>query len=109
MNFSLHKSQISFDANGNIRKGYNIIAWNWRGQSWAFDVVGAFTVNPDQLHIDQSKILWHTKDHQVQFCIQILFIVKPTTSPALLLEYFPRAEEMLRQMGGGGYRWLPTF
>ncbi|XP_052547911.1 taste receptor type 1 member 1 isoform X1 [Tympanuchus pallidicinctus] len=64
VNFSLHKSQISFDANGNIRKGYNIIAWNWRGQSWAFDVVGAFTVNPDQLHIDQSKILWHTKDHQ---------------------------------------------
>ncbi|POI22369.1 hypothetical protein CIB84_013884 [Bambusicola thoracicus] len=64
VNFSLHKSQISFDANGNIRKGYNIIAWKWRGQSWAFDVVGAFTVNPDQLHIDQSKILWHTKDHQ---------------------------------------------
>uniref|UniRef100_A0A669QSR8 Taste 1 receptor member 1 n=1 Tax=Phasianus colchicus TaxID=9054 RepID=A0A669QSR8_PHACC len=64
VNFSLHKSQISFDANGNIRKGYNIIAWNWGGQSWAFDVVGAFTVNPDQLHIDQSKILWHTKDHQ---------------------------------------------
>ncbi|XP_010721028.1 taste receptor type 1 member 1, partial [Meleagris gallopavo] len=64
VNFSLHKSQISFDANGNIRKGYNIIAWNWGGRSWAFDVVGAFTVNPDQLHIDQSKILWHTKDHQ---------------------------------------------
>ncbi|XP_021230323.1 taste receptor type 1 member 1, partial [Numida meleagris] len=64
VNFSLHRSQISFDANGNIRKGYNIIAWNWRGQSWAFDVVGAFTVNPDQLRIDQSKIPWHTKDHQ---------------------------------------------
>uniref|UniRef100_A0A8C9L7G7 Taste 1 receptor member 1 n=1 Tax=Pavo cristatus TaxID=9049 RepID=A0A8C9L7G7_PAVCR len=64
VNFSLHKSQISFDANGNIRKGYNIIAWNWTGRSWAFDVVGAFTVNPDQLHVDQSKILWHTKDHQ---------------------------------------------
>ncbi|OXB59674.1 hypothetical protein ASZ78_005002 [Callipepla squamata] len=73
VNFSLHKRQISFDANGNIRKGYDIVAWNWSGQSWAFDVVGAFTVNPDRLHIDQSKILWHTKDHQqapVSVCSQ---------------------------------------
>ncbi|NXJ11783.1 TS1R1 protein, partial [Odontophorus gujanensis] len=73
VNFSLHKRQISFDANGNIRKGYDIVAWNWRGQSWAFDVVGAFTVNPDRLHIDQSKILWHTKDQQqapVSVCSQ---------------------------------------
>ncbi|XP_072210673.1 taste receptor type 1 member 1 [Excalfactoria chinensis] len=69
VNFSLHNSQISFDANGNIRKGYNIIAWNWRGRSWAFDVVGAFTVNPDKLHIDQSKILWHTKDQQVPISV----------------------------------------
>ncbi|NXK45155.1 TS1R1 protein, partial [Chauna torquata] len=64
VNFSLHNSQISFDANGNIRKGYDIVMWNWRGLRWAFDVVGAFTLNPDRLHIDQGKILWHTKDQQ---------------------------------------------
>lgn len=40
VNFSLHNSQICFDANGNIHKGYDIIMWNWRGLSWAFDVVG---------------------------------------------------------------------
>ncbi|NXI65165.1 TS1R1 protein, partial [Anseranas semipalmata] len=69
VNFSLHNSQISFDANGNIRKGYDIIMWNWTGPSWAFDVVGAFTVNPDRLHIDQGKILWHTEDHQAPISV----------------------------------------
>ncbi|XP_075028239.1 taste receptor type 1 member 1-like isoform X2 [Calonectris borealis] len=64
VNFTLHKSHISFDANGDIRKGYAIVMWNWSGPSWAFDVIGTFSVNPDRLNIDQGKILWHTKDHQ---------------------------------------------
>ncbi|NXX11783.1 TS1R1 protein, partial [Podargus strigoides] len=64
VNFTLYKSHISFDANGDICKGYNIIMWNWSGPSWAFDVIGTFSVNPDRLSIDQSKILWHTKDCQ---------------------------------------------
>ncbi|NXN43638.1 TS1R1 protein, partial [Rhinoptilus africanus] len=64
VNFTLYKSHISFDANGDIRKGYNVIMWNWSGPSWSFNVVGAFSVNPDSLSIDQDKILWHTKDHQ---------------------------------------------
>uniref|UniRef100_A0A8B9BD59 Taste 1 receptor member 1 n=1 Tax=Anser brachyrhynchus TaxID=132585 RepID=A0A8B9BD59_9AVES len=72
VNFSLHNSQICFDANGNINKGYDIIMWNWRGLSWAFDVVGTFTVNPDRLLLNRSKILWHTKDHQapISMCSQ---------------------------------------
>uniref|UniRef100_A0A8B9T1I5 Taste 1 receptor member 1 n=1 Tax=Anas platyrhynchos TaxID=8839 RepID=A0A8B9T1I5_ANAPL len=72
VNFSLHNSQICFDANGNIYKGYNIIMWNWRGLSWAFDVVGTFTVNPNRLLLNRSKILWHTKDHQapISMCSQ---------------------------------------
>lgn len=74
VNFTLYKSHISFDANGDIRKGYNIIMWNWSGPSWSFNVVGTFSVNPDSLSIDQGKILWHTKDRQVPFCIHILFI-----------------------------------
>ncbi|KFQ93728.1 Taste receptor type 1 member 1, partial [Nipponia nippon] len=64
VNFTLYKSHISFDANGDIRKGYAIIMWNWSGPSWAFDVIGTFSVNPDRLSVDQSKILWHTKDRQ---------------------------------------------
>ncbi|NXJ70169.1 TS1R1 protein, partial [Rostratula benghalensis] len=64
VNFTLDKSHISFDTNGDIRKGYNIIMWNWSGPSWAFNVVGTFSVNPDRLSIDKDKILWQTKDGQ---------------------------------------------
>ncbi|XP_062449719.1 taste receptor type 1 member 1 [Rhea pennata] len=64
VNFSLHENQISFDAYGDILKGYDIVTWNWRGPSWSFDVVGSFSVSPDRLSIDQDKILWHTKDNQ---------------------------------------------
>ncbi|NXD86768.1 TS1R1 protein, partial [Halcyon senegalensis] len=64
VNFTLYKSHISFDANGDIRKGYDIIMWNWSGPSWAFDVIGTFRVNPDRLSIDHVKTLWHTGDRQ---------------------------------------------
>ncbi|XP_075629231.1 taste receptor type 1 member 1 [Balearica regulorum gibbericeps] len=64
VNFSLYKSHISFDASGDIHKGYDIVMWNWSGLSWAFDVIGTFSVNPDRLSVDQGKILWHTKDRQ---------------------------------------------
>ncbi|NXS94027.1 TS1R1 protein, partial [Jacana jacana] len=64
VNFTLDKSPISFDTNGDIQKGYNIIMWNWSGPSWAFKAVGTFSVNPDRLSIDQGELLWHTEDGQ---------------------------------------------
>nr|UIS42913.1 taste receptor type 1 member 1 [Haplophaedia aureliae] len=64
VNFTLYKNPISFDAAGDIHKGYDIIMWNWSSKSYAFDVIGTFSVNPDRLSIDQDKILWHTEDNQ---------------------------------------------
>ncbi|NXW54324.1 TS1R1 protein, partial [Eurystomus gularis] len=64
VNFTLYKSRVSFDANGDIRKGYDIVMWNWSGPSWAFEVIGTFRMNPDRLSVDQDKIPWHTEDHQ---------------------------------------------
>ncbi|NXU76429.1 TS1R1 protein, partial [Oreotrochilus melanogaster] len=64
VNFTLYKDPISFDAGGDIHKGYDIIMWNWSSKSYAFDVIGTFSVNPDRLSIDQNKILWHTEDNQ---------------------------------------------
>ncbi|NWR49412.1 TS1R1 protein, partial [Regulus satrapa] len=64
VNFTLYKSRISFDANGDIHKGYDIVMWKWRGQNWASDVIGTFHVNPDRLSIDPGKVLWHTEDGQ---------------------------------------------
>ncbi|NWI53156.1 TS1R1 protein, partial [Calyptomena viridis] len=64
VNFTLYNSQVSFDASGDIRKGYNIIMWNWSGPSWASEVIGTFRVNPDRLSINPGKVLWHTKHGQ---------------------------------------------
>ncbi|XP_051642533.1 taste receptor type 1 member 1 [Manacus candei] len=64
VNFTLYKSRVSFDASGDICKGYDIVMWNWSGSSWASDVIGTFHVNPDRLSIDPGKVLWHTKDSQ---------------------------------------------
>ncbi|NXC59969.1 TS1R1 protein, partial [Aleadryas rufinucha] len=64
VNFTLYKSRISFDANGDIRKGYDIVMWKWNGPNWASDVIGTFHVNPDRLSIDPGKVLWHTEDGQ---------------------------------------------
>ncbi|XP_068014227.1 taste receptor type 1 member 1 [Melanerpes formicivorus] len=63
-NFSLHGSHVSFDGSGDIRKGYDVVMWNWSGPRWAFDVIGTFRASPDRLSMAQGTILWHTGDHQ---------------------------------------------
>ncbi|NWZ43893.1 TS1R1 protein, partial [Brachypodius atriceps] len=64
VNFTLYRNRISFDTNGDIQKGYDIIMWKWRGPNWAPDVIGSFRVNPDRLSINPDKVLWHTEDGQ---------------------------------------------
>ncbi|NXD04091.1 TS1R1 protein, partial [Certhia familiaris] len=64
VNFTLYKSRITFDANGDIHKGYDIIMWKQWGPNWVPDVIGTFRVNPDRLSINPGKILWHTEDGQ---------------------------------------------
>ncbi|NXO70217.1 TS1R1 protein, partial [Phainopepla nitens] len=64
VNFTLHKSQISFDTNGDIQKGYDIVMWKWNGPNWTSEMIGTFRVNPDRLSIDPGKVLWHTEDGQ---------------------------------------------
>ncbi|XP_039420070.1 LOW QUALITY PROTEIN: taste receptor type 1 member 1, partial [Corvus cornix cornix] len=69
VNFTLYKSQISFDTNGDIRKGYDIVMWKWNGPNWASDVIGTFRVNPDRLSINPGKVLWHTEDGQAPISV----------------------------------------
>ncbi|NXN87978.1 TS1R1 protein, partial [Bombycilla garrulus] len=64
VNFTLYESQISFDANGDIQKGYDIVMWKWNGPNWTSEMIGTFRVNPDRLNIDPDKVLWHTEDGQ---------------------------------------------
>lgn len=76
VNFTLYRSRISFDTNGDIQKGYDIIMWKWRGPNWTADVIGTFRVNPDRLSINPDKVVWHTEDGQVLFCTQVLFFAR---------------------------------
>lgn len=55
VNFTLYKSRISFDTNGDICKGYDIVMWKWSGPNWTSDVIGTFRVNPDRLSLTQAK------------------------------------------------------
>lgn len=78
--------------------------WNWSGPSWASGVIGSFHVNPYRLSIDNDKILWHTEDGQVLFCIQILYIAScqasyvPTTTGS---GAFPHSRTKMRADRGG--------
>ncbi|CAM5105776.1 unnamed protein product [Natator depressus] len=65
VNFTLQKSKVLFDANGDPLTGYDLVMWKWTGPTWSFDVIGSFLQKPDRLNINRDGILWHTKDNQV--------------------------------------------
>uniref|UniRef100_A0ABM5EKZ6 Taste receptor type 1 member 1 n=1 Tax=Pogona vitticeps TaxID=103695 RepID=A0ABM5EKZ6_9SAUR len=63
-NFSLFHRQVRFDTNGDILDGYELVLWNWAGQTWNYSVIGSYD-NSGGLSIDKEKLLWHTEDNQV--------------------------------------------
>nr|XP_020655657.1 taste receptor type 1 member 1-like [Pogona vitticeps] len=63
-NFSLFHRQVRFDTNGDILDGYELVLWNWAGQTWNYSVIGSYD-NSGGLSIDKEKLLWHTKDNQL--------------------------------------------
>lgn len=65
VNFTLQKSKVLFDANGDPLTGYDLVMWKWTGPTWSFDVIGSFLQKPDRLNINRDGFVWHTKDNQV--------------------------------------------
>ncbi|KAG3282024.1 taste 1 receptor member 1, transcript variant X2 [Ictidomys tridecemlineatus] len=65
VNFLLHEDTVTFDDNGDLLSGYNIIAWDWIGPNWTFRVIGSFTWSPVRLDINKTNIQWHGKNNQV--------------------------------------------
>lgn len=65
MNFLLHKHTVAFDDIGDPLDDYDIIAWDWNGPEWTFEVIGSATLSPVQLDINKTKIRWHGKNNQV--------------------------------------------
>ncbi|XP_072833827.2 taste receptor type 1 member 1 [Pogona vitticeps] len=63
-NFSLFHRQVRFDTNGDILDGYELVLWNWAGQTWNYSVIGSYD-NSGGLSIDKEKLLWHTEENQV--------------------------------------------
>lgn len=65
VNFLLHKHTVAFDDIGDPLDDYDIIAWDWNGPEWTFEVIGSATLSPVQLDINKTKIRWHGKNNQV--------------------------------------------
>ncbi|XP_075802811.1 taste receptor type 1 member 1 isoform X2 [Microtus pennsylvanicus] len=65
VNFLLHKHTVAFDDIGDPLDDYDIIAWDWNGPEWTFEVIGSATLSPVQLDINKTKIRWHGKSNQV--------------------------------------------
>lgn len=65
MNFLLHKTTVAFNINGDALGYYDIIAWDWNGPEWSFEIIGSASLSPVHLDINKTKIQWHGKNNQV--------------------------------------------
>uniref|UniRef100_A0A3Q2HS92 Taste 1 receptor member 1 n=2 Tax=Equus caballus TaxID=9796 RepID=A0A3Q2HS92_HORSE len=65
VNFLLHEDVVTFNDNGDPLSSYDIIAWDWSGPKWTFQVIGSSRWSPVRLDINKTKIQWHGKDNQV--------------------------------------------
>ncbi|XP_008532917.1 taste receptor type 1 member 1 isoform X3 [Equus przewalskii] len=65
VNFLLHEDVVTFNDNRDPLSSYDIIAWDWSGPKWTFQVIGSSRWSPVRLDINKTKIQWHGKDNQV--------------------------------------------
>ncbi|EDL81215.1 taste receptor, type 1, member 1, isoform CRA_b [Rattus norvegicus] len=64
VNFLLHENTVAFDDNGDTLGYYDIIAWDWNGPEWTFEIIGSASLSPVHLDINKTKIQWHGKNNQ---------------------------------------------
>ncbi|XP_069097145.1 taste receptor type 1 member 3-like [Pleurodeles waltl] len=61
INFTMRNSTYSFDENGNMNIGYDILTWTTDKNGIPFRTVGEYTSN---LTLDANQIQWHTKSQK---------------------------------------------
>ncbi|XP_058849004.1 taste receptor type 1 member 1-like isoform X2 [Acipenser ruthenus] len=64
VNISIHDAPLYFDNNGDPPTGYDIIAWDWVGDSVSYKVIGSYSPNPERLLINRDLINWNAKDNK---------------------------------------------
>lgn len=74
VNISIHDAPLYFDNNGDPPTGYDIIAWDWVGDSVSYKVIGSYSPNPERLLINRDLINWNAKDNKTvslrSFCFK---------------------------------------
>ncbi|XP_040271494.1 taste receptor type 1 member 2-like isoform X1 [Bufo bufo] len=63
VNFSLLNSEINFNRYGDSSTGYDIVFWNWLGET-SFQTVGTYT-GSGYLNIKLDKINWQTENNVI--------------------------------------------
>ncbi|XP_028664067.2 taste receptor type 1 member 1 [Erpetoichthys calabaricus] len=62
VNFSLHNIPMFFDQYGNPPFGYNIISWNWTGDTVSYNVVGSYSPGHRHLEVNTTLINWNAQN-----------------------------------------------